>query len=67
MSEYITKQQALSELLLSHKDVIYIDKQAAAERIRKLPTIETKQIKYFDEDEKAWAIGEVIAERKEDK
>lgn len=24
------------------------------------PTIETKQIKYFDEDEKVWKIGEVI-------
>lgn len=24
------------------------------------PTIETKQIKYFDEDEKVWKIGSVI-------
>ena len=24
------------------------------------PTIKTKQVKYFDEDEKAWKIGEVI-------
>ena len=24
------------------------------------PTIETKQIKYFDDDEKVWKIGEVI-------
>ena len=24
------------------------------------PTLQTKQIKYFDEDEKVWTIGEVI-------
>lgn len=26
------------------------------------PTIETKQIKYFDEEEKVWKIGSVIVE-----
>ena len=26
------------------------------------PTIETKQIKYFDEDEKVWKIGSVIVD-----
>lgn len=26
------------------------------------PTIKTKQIKYFDEDEKVWKTGEVIVE-----
>lgn len=26
------------------------------------PTIETKQIKYFDEEEKIWKIGSVIVE-----
>ena len=26
------------------------------------PTIKTKQIKYFDEDEKVWKIGEVIVD-----
>jgi hypothetical protein len=24
------------------------------------PTIKTKQVKYYDDDEKAWKIGEVI-------
>jgi len=24
------------------------------------PTIETKQVKYFDEDEKVWKVGSVI-------
>ena len=26
------------------------------------PTIETKQVKYFDEDEKVWKTGEVVVE-----
>lgn len=26
------------------------------------PTIKTKQIKYFDEDERVWKIGEVIVD-----
>lgn len=29
------------------------------------PTIETKQIKYFDEDEKVWKIGAVIIDSEE--
>lgn len=28
--------------------------------IANAPTIETKQVKYFDEDEKVWKIGSVI-------
>jgi len=27
---------------------------------KETPTVETKQIKYFDEDESVWKIGEVI-------
>ena len=50
----IDMEKVLSELCLSHKDIIYIDKNETAERIRKIPSIETKQIKYFDEDEKVW-------------
>ena len=26
------------------------------------PTIETKEVKYFDEDEKVWKIGRVIVD-----
>ena len=29
------------------------------------PTIKTKQVKYFDEDEKVWKIGEVIVNSSE--
>lgn len=58
----IEMEKVLSELCLSHKDIIYIDKNETAERIRKIPSIETKQTKYFDEDEKVWKIGSVIVD-----
>ena len=32
----------------------------AMEMLDNAPTIKTKQVKYFDEDEKVWKIGEVI-------
>ena len=35
--ELIYKEDALKQLRLNDKDVIYIDKQEAAERIRKIP------------------------------
>ena len=28
--------------------------------VNEAPTIETKQVKYFDEDEKVWKIGKLI-------
>ena len=31
---------------------------------RDIPSVETKQIKYFDDDEKVWKIGNVIMEQK---
>lgn len=58
----IDMEKVLSELCLSHKDIIYIDKNETAERIRKISSVETKQIKYFDEDEKVWKIGSVIVD-----
>ena len=30
--------------------------------INDVPTITTKEVKYFDEDEKVWKIGEIIVE-----
>ena len=33
--------------------------------IANAPTIETKQIKYFDEEEKVWKIGNVIIDSEE--
>ena len=35
-------------------------KQVAIKYINLAPTIKTKQIKYYDEDESVWKIGEVI-------
>ena len=32
------------------------------EGIENAPTIPTKQVKYFDEDEKVWKIGSVIVD-----
>ena len=36
------------------------------EAIAEAPTIKTKQIKYFDEDESVWKIGEVIVDEETD-
>ena len=32
------------------------------EEVMQLPIIKTKEVKYFDEDEKVWKIGSVIVE-----
>ena len=45
----IEMEKVLSELCLSHKDIIYIDKNETAERIRKIPSIDIvfcKECKY---------------------
>ena len=31
------------------------------QKLLNAPTIKTKQVKYYDDDEKVWKIGEVIA------
>ena len=38
--EYINKEDVLGKLYLDHKDVTYIDKNAAAERIKKIQSID---------------------------
>ena len=56
----IDMEKVLSELCLSHKDIIYIDKNETAERIRKIPSIdivrckECKHGKYEFVDNKDW-------------
>ena len=35
---------------------------SACEAIHDAPSVETKQIKYFDEEEKVWKIGSVIVD-----
>lgn len=39
-----------------------LDREQVREIIENAMTIETKQIKYFDEEEKVWKIGSVIVE-----
>lgn len=65
MSRYVDINKVLGELCLSHKDVIYIDKNECAKRIKALPTIEIvrcKECKYFidnlTEDDTDEAYGE---------
>lgn len=36
------------------------DMTALGAFISEVETIDTKQVKYFDEDEKVWKIGEII-------
>lgn len=44
------------------EDDAYAYAYVSMHQIDKAPTIETKQIKYFDEDEKVWTIGRVIVD-----
>ena len=39
-------------------DFQYVDR----DQIDKAPTIKTKSVKYYDEDDKVWKIGEVIVD-----
>ena len=40
-------------------------KELASDILKGAPTIKTKQVKYYDEDEKVWKIGEVIVNSSE--
>ena len=56
MSEYVKTEDVLSKLYLSHKDVTYIDKNAAADRIKKIPSIDIvrcKECRYWDNTDNA--------------
>ena len=44
---------------------VYHIKKVAIKYIDDAPSIKTKEVKYFDEDEKVWKIGEVIVEQPE--
>ena len=58
MEEYIPKSKVL-ELWRYWKYIEAYDQTKAMKGIR------TKTIKYFDEDEKVWTIGEVIVDENE--
>ena len=49
--EYIRKEDVLGKLYLDHKDVTYIDKNAAADRIKKIQGIDIvrcKECKHYE-------------------
>lgn len=51
------------ELTDENREMIQFDKdckQNAIDLLMREPTIKTKQIKYYDEDENVWKVGSVI-------
>lgn len=38
------------------------DDSDGVEEVLQLPTISTKRVKYFDEDEQVWKVGSVIVD-----
>lgn len=61
MEDLIRREDVLNKLYLDHKDVTYIDKNAAAERIKKIQSIDIvrcKECKHWDT-----ADGECYADR----
>ena len=53
------------ELTDERRETIQFDKdckQNAIDMLDNAPTIKTKEIKYFDEDESVWKIGSVIVD-----
>ena len=60
MEEYIEKQKILN-FCKSVVDKEFVGAfNAFAAYVNTLPTIKTKQIKYYDEDENVWKVGSVI-------
>ena len=60
--EIIYKEDALKQLRLNDRDVIYIDKQETAERIRKIPAkqIEIKEgTRYAHRESYQYELGKV--------
>ncbi len=44
------------------RNCVLLDEDQVREVINSAPTIKTKQIKYYDEDEKVWKVGSVIVD-----
>lgn len=60
--EEIRKKLAVKSLAAKY---LLLSERAIIEKILYAPTIETKQVKYYDEDEQVWKIGEVIVNSSE--
>ena len=57
MDDYIKRSKALGELKLDYKDIMYIDKQETAARIREIPSIDIvrcKECKHWQD----WGNGD---------
>lgn len=68
MSKWIDADALISEMSEKHRPNFHEDLKAYHMWImwywalKKAPGIKTKQVKYFDEEEKVWKIGSVIDE-----
>ena len=52
MSDLIRREDALKELRLDHKDVIYIDKKECARRIKAIPSADRPRGEWIDTGKK---------------
>ena len=58
MSRYVD----IEPIIASHTNAEYKVSDISFAEVLHAPTIKTKQIKYYDEDEQVWKIGEVIVD-----
>lgn len=50
------------KLIEEIKEWGFIGETCATEAVNDAPTIKTKEVKYYDEDERVWKIGRVIVD-----
>ena len=61
---WINKEALLKQIYIDADGSpgLYCDTWKFIDTIENMPAIKTKQIKYFDDDEKVWKIGEAIVD-----
>ena len=64
MREIIDKQALLKQIDIDAEGEpgYYGDTWKFIDTIKNMPAVKTKRIKYFNEEEKVWTIGEVIVD-----
>ena len=62
IEKYYKQMDELMESTSEHLSAEALSLLCGFTLINSAPSIETKQIKYFDEDEKVWKIGSVIVD-----
>ena len=66
MSRYIDAEALMQDAVQEHaRSKNYFN--AIKRMVSNAPTVETKQIKYFDEEEKVWKVGDVIVSNSSEK